>query len=38
MAKRANSTVTEIAWSHVPFISRPEKTAKVIETAAKAGN
>ena len=37
MAKRAGSTVTEIASSHVAFISHPKETATVIETAAKAG-
>lgn len=37
MAKHAGSTVTEIASSHVPFISHPDEVAKVIETAAKAG-
>ena len=37
MAKRAGSKVTEIASSHVAFISHPEETAKVIEAAAKAG-
>lgn len=37
MAKRAGSTVTEIASSHVAFISHAKETAKVIEAAAKAG-
>ena len=37
MVKRAGSTVTEIASSHVVFISHPEKTANVIEAAAKVG-
>ena len=37
MAKRAGSTVTEVASSHVAFISHSEETAKVIEAAAKAG-
>ena len=37
MAKRAGSTVTEIASSHVAFISHPEEPAKVIEAAAKVG-
>lgn len=37
MAKHAGSAVFEIASSHVPFISHPDEVAKVIETAAKAG-
>lgn len=37
MAKRANSKVTEIASSHVAFISHAKETAKVIEAAADAG-
>ncbi len=37
MAKRAGSTVTEIASSHVAFISHPKETAEVIEAAAKVG-
>ena len=34
MAKRAGSTVTEIASSHVPFITHPAEVAAVIEQAA----
>ena len=34
-AKRANGTVTEGAWSHVPFLSQPRVVVKVIEDAAK---
>lgn len=36
MYKRAKSTVTEIAASHVAYISQPEAVAKVIEQAALA--
>lgn len=35
MAKRAGSTVTEIASSHVPFITHPDEVAAVIERAAE---
>ena len=34
-AKRAGGTITEGAWSHVPFLSHPAVIAKVIEDAAK---
>jgi pimeloyl-ACP methyl ester carboxylesterase len=34
-AKRAGGTVTEGAWSHVPFLSQPAVIVKVIEDAAK---
>ena len=34
-AKRANATTTEIASSHVPFLSHPKEVAKIIEAAAK---
>ena len=34
-AKRANGTVTEGSWSHVPFLSQPRVVVKVIEDAAK---
>ena len=35
-AKRMNAKTTEIASSHVPFISHPEAVAKMIEAAAAA--
>src|SRR5450432_3435968 len=35
--KRAGSKVTELAASHAVFLSQPDAVAKVIETAAKAG-
>jgi pimeloyl-ACP methyl ester carboxylesterase len=35
MAKRAGSTVTEIAASHAVFASQPDKVADVIEQAAR---
>ncbi|GAA0901586.1 alpha/beta hydrolase [Rothia nasimurium] len=35
MYKRANARVTEIAGSHVTYISQPEKVAAVIEEAAR---
>ncbi|MFF2323126.1 alpha/beta hydrolase [Agrobacterium sp. NPDC058088] len=35
MAKRAGSTVTQIAASHAVFASQPEKVADVIEQAAR---
>ena len=34
-AKRANAKTTEIASSHVSFLSHPKEVAKVIEAAAK---
>jgi pimeloyl-ACP methyl ester carboxylesterase len=34
-AKRIHATTTEIAASHVPFLSHPQAVAKVIEDAAK---
>ena len=34
-AKRANAKTTEIASSHVPFLSHPSEVAKVIENAAR---
>ena len=34
-ARRAGGTVTDGAWSHVPFLSQPRVVAKVIEDAAK---
>jgi pimeloyl-ACP methyl ester carboxylesterase len=34
-AKRANGTLTEGTWSHVPFLSQPRVVVKVIENAAK---
>src|SRR5262249_56049532 len=34
-AKRANAKTTEIASSHVSFLSHPDEVAKVIEDAAK---
>jgi pimeloyl-ACP methyl ester carboxylesterase len=36
MAKRANAVVTEIASSHVAFMSHPKEVAAVIEAAAVA--
>jgi hypothetical protein len=33
-AKRANGTVIEGSWSHVPFLSQPRVVVKVIEDAA----
>jgi pimeloyl-ACP methyl ester carboxylesterase len=33
-AKRANGTITEGTWSHVPFLSQPRVVVKVIEEAA----
>jgi pimeloyl-ACP methyl ester carboxylesterase len=36
MAKRANAVVTEIASSHVVFMSHPKEVAAVIEAAAVA--
>jgi pimeloyl-ACP methyl ester carboxylesterase len=36
MAKRANAVVTEIASSHVVFMSHPQEVAAVIEAAAVA--
>lgn len=38
MAKRAGSTVTEIAASHAVFASQPDKVADVIEQAARASS
>jgi pimeloyl-ACP methyl ester carboxylesterase len=38
MAKRANSTTTEIHGSHVAFIAHPAEVAKVIELAATSAN
>ena len=37
-AKRANGTITEGTWSHVPFLSQPRVVVKVIEDAAKHAN
>lgn len=34
-AKRANGSITEGTWSHVPFLSQPRVVVKVIEDAAK---
>ncbi len=34
-AKRANGTLIEGKWSHVPFLSQPRVVVKVIEDAAK---
>ncbi len=36
LAKRMDATTTELATSHVPFISRPEQVAKVIFAAAES--
>ncbi len=36
MAARAHATVSEVAGSHIAFISHPEAAAKVIEQAAEA--
>jgi len=30
-----NATTTEIASSHMPFLSHPKEVAKIIEAAAK---
>ncbi len=35
-AKRMNAKTTEVESSHVPFLSKPEVVAKIIEEAAKA--
>ncbi len=37
MYKRSGAKVTEVAASHAVFISQPDAVAKVIETAANAG-
>jgi pimeloyl-ACP methyl ester carboxylesterase len=37
MYKRSGAKVTEIAASHAVFLSQPDAVAKVIETAASAG-
>ena len=37
MYKRSGAKVTEVAASHAVFVSQPEAVAKVIETAANAG-
>jgi pimeloyl-ACP methyl ester carboxylesterase len=37
MYKRSGAKVTEVAASHAVFFSQPEAVAKVIETAASAG-
>jgi len=37
MYKRSGAKVTEVAASHAVFLSQPDAVAKVIETAAKAG-
>jgi pimeloyl-ACP methyl ester carboxylesterase len=37
MYKRSGAKVTEIAASHAVFLSQPDAVAKVIETAANAG-
>jgi len=36
MAKRAHSDVTELAGSHVIFLSHPKEVAHLIEKAAKS--
>lgn len=36
LAKRMGASTTELATSHVPFISRPEQVAKVILAAAES--
>jgi hypothetical protein len=36
MANRAHATVSEVKASHVPMISQPEATMKVILAAVKA--
>lgn len=36
MAKRIKAQTTELAASHVPFISQPVKIAEIIESAAKS--
>jgi len=36
MAKRANAIVTEVASSHVVFMSHPREVVAVIEAAAAA--
>ena len=35
-AKRLNARTTEVASSHVPFLSHPKEVAKVIESAAES--
>ena len=35
MAKRANAKVSEVKASHVPMVSKPDATMKVILAAAK---
>jgi pimeloyl-ACP methyl ester carboxylesterase len=37
MYKRSGAKVTEVAGSHAVFVSQPDAVAKVIETAANAG-
>ncbi|MBV8688038.1 MAG: alpha/beta hydrolase [Alphaproteobacteria bacterium] len=37
-AKRMGATTVEIKSSHVPFVSNPEKVARVIEEAAQAAS
>jgi pimeloyl-ACP methyl ester carboxylesterase len=37
MYKRSGAKVTEVAASHAVFLSQPDSVAKVIETAANAG-
>ena len=34
MAKRANAKTIEVHSSHVPYISHPKETARLIEQAA----
>jgi pimeloyl-ACP methyl ester carboxylesterase len=36
MAKRIGATTSEVKASHVPFITRPEEVARIIEAAALA--
>ena len=38
MAKRAGSTVVEVAGSHAIYVSQPNAVASLIETAAGAAN
>jgi len=38
MAKRAGSTVVEVAGSHAIYVSQPTVVAKLIESASKGVN
>jgi hypothetical protein len=38
MAKRAHVTTVEVNASHVPYMSHPKETAKLIEEAATSAH